>query len=197
MREPTSPKEGSYVLTRSGSKLLLENPNHDQINLNDIALALANLCRFTGHCSEFYSVAQHSLLCASLAQDAGLRPDQVRQCLMHDASEAYVNDLNSPVKQFIDASYRDFEDMLQEVICSKYGVKTPFATAVKLLDRAAYHIESIHLMPGPREPHLEALSSLGVLGLCQPLLKENPFDPSDEAAERFLETCKTYGISDF
>lgn len=61
----------------------------------DIAHALAMKCRYNGHCRFFYSVAQHSVLCAQAAQRAGM---DARWALMHDAAEAYLCDVPRPVK---------------------------------------------------------------------------------------------------
>ena len=63
------------------------------VEWSEIAHALGNLCRFTGHCHPFYSVAEHSCRVAEIL------PPEVRLAgLLHDAHEAIVGDLSAPLK---------------------------------------------------------------------------------------------------
>ena len=73
------------------------NPDPEEIDIDDICFALSNICRFTGHV-DFYSVAQHSLLVAQLCQQNGASKEDVKWALLHDGAEAYISDLNSPIK---------------------------------------------------------------------------------------------------
>jgi hypothetical protein len=52
------------VETFSGLYVDTEDPRPDTIRLEDIAHALANTCRYGGHCSRFYSVAEHAVFCS-------------------------------------------------------------------------------------------------------------------------------------
>lgn len=67
--------------------------------VSDIAAALSKICRFTGHTSAFYSVAQHSCYVARLVKCKVYCPKAALQALVHDASEAYLADIARPVKQ--------------------------------------------------------------------------------------------------
>ena len=69
------------------------NPARDSIHLEDIAHALSMLCRYGGHLLEHYSVAQHSCLVAQL-----LEPRLRVYGLLHDAAEAYLGDVVTPLK---------------------------------------------------------------------------------------------------
>lgn len=82
----------------SGHRIDPLHIKEDDIHLEDIAHALSLLCRGNGHIKYFYSVAQHSLNCAKEAQSRGYNKHIVLSCLFHDASEAYMSDLITPIK---------------------------------------------------------------------------------------------------
>ncbi|MBE5632990.1 hypothetical protein HIM76_25195 [Salmonella enterica subsp. enterica serovar Typhimurium] len=56
----------SFIKTFSGKHFYYDRINKDDIDINDIAVSLSNICRFAGHLSHFYSVAQHAVLCTGL-----------------------------------------------------------------------------------------------------------------------------------
>ena len=83
-------------------------PEEADVRLDDIVHALSHINRFNGHTSTPYSVAQHSYLVASLMEDWILRGAQVsggralvKAALLHDAAEAYIGDISSPIKPFV------------------------------------------------------------------------------------------------
>ena len=73
------------------------------VALKDIAHQLALINRFHGATNRPYSVAEHSLLVAEIARRAGATPIVQLAALMHDAHEAYCNDLASPVKAAVNS----------------------------------------------------------------------------------------------
>ncbi|EIP2356414.1 HD family hydrolase, partial [Shigella flexneri] len=78
----------SFIQTLTGKKFNYINSTIDDIYIEDIAGALSNICRFAGHLPDFYSVAQHSVLCSQL-----VAPEFAFEALMHDATEAYCQDI--------------------------------------------------------------------------------------------------------
>jgi len=56
----------SFIQTASGKHFDYLNASTDDVAIEDIATALSNICRFAGHLPEFYSVAQHSVLCSQI-----------------------------------------------------------------------------------------------------------------------------------
>lgn len=112
-----------WMQTYSGRKVDLEYPQPDDIVIEDIAHALSMTCRFGGHCKGFYSVAEHSLLVEkvletnlpysedSLASEpqgleewaTSFKKDKTLSlaALLHDAAEAYLGDLITPLKKII------------------------------------------------------------------------------------------------
>ncbi len=77
--------------------------------IHEVAHALAQINRFTGHALRPYSVAEHSLLVADLARINHASPSAQLAALLHDAHEAFTGDVSSPVKWHVGTPWRDFE----------------------------------------------------------------------------------------
>jgi hypothetical protein len=123
-------KKGSWITTYKGHKFYPLDPDPDDIDIMDIAHALSNSCRWTGHVSQFYSVAQH---CVLVSQNC--KPENALGGLLHDATEAYLSDISRPVKysEKMDG-YRDIEANLEKVISEKYNLPYPMTIDVKKAD---------------------------------------------------------------
>ena len=85
-----------HVQTHSGLMVPLHDPAPWHIRLGDIAHALAHIPRFNGHTTRRWSVADHSLLVLDLMPPDS-PPDALLAALLHDAHEAYLGDITSPV----------------------------------------------------------------------------------------------------
>lgn len=115
----------------SGREVDIFNLKPNDIDIEDIAHALSNLCRYGGHCLFHYSVALHSVLCS---YEKGT-PVEKLAFLLHDASEAYVNDLVRPIKHRPEFEhYRLEEDKIQEIIFNKFDLEFPFQKRVHDVD---------------------------------------------------------------
>ena len=119
----------TFIETYSGAFLDFLEPDPDAIHIEDIAHALAQTNRYAGHTAYPYSVAQHCVL-ASLVAPEGLE----LEALMHDAQEAYVGDMPTPLKALL-PMYQEIEDRLEAVIRKKYGLPVEFNPRVKEVDR--------------------------------------------------------------
>lgn len=91
-----APPTGPWIQTVSGKRFYLLDPRPEMICLEDIAHALGQLCRFTGHTRSFLSVAEHSVTVSHLLKPFG--PAAELAGLLHDAAEAYIGDVNNPLK---------------------------------------------------------------------------------------------------
>lgn len=113
------------VYTYTGRTIRPLDPNPADICIEDIAHALSQQCRYTGHTSTFYSVAEHSLLTSYVvALEMGLGRREQLQALMHDASEAYLADIARPVKKAPGfQSYLTFEAQLEDAIAHRFGLE--------------------------------------------------------------------------
>lgn len=76
-----------------------DNIDKTDFNINDIAHSLSLKCRFGGHCKWFYSVGQHLINCYKVAQTLGLPIALQTAALLHDATEAYFDDMVKPLKR--------------------------------------------------------------------------------------------------
>lgn len=133
----------AWIETVSGVHFEFLDPKPEQIRIRDIAHALSMNCRFVGQCSKFYSVAEHSWHVARMLEGTPLRVQLAG--LLHDASEAYITDVASPVKQFM-PEYNKMEDTIMMAIARKYGFEYPMHPAIKLADRAMLSNEAHHLL---------------------------------------------------
>lgn len=157
-----------WIQTYTGRAFDLLDPKPEQIDPLDIAHALSNLCRFTGHCREFYSVAQHSCLVAEITQDlwrvsqGTTCPDLVALAAhLHDSPEAYVTDVSTPLKRALRgegtiSAYDYIEDRIHEVILRRFGVRPDSIAGadwvrdlIKRADTIALATEHSQLFSGP------------------------------------------------
>lgn len=110
----------SFLLTRSGIPFDLERPQPSMVLIDDIAVALSRQPRFNGHTRDFYSVAEHCCLVSKIV--AQTHPELALVGLLHDAAEAYVGDLISPIKRGLPA-FRKLEEGVSGVIGAAFGVE--------------------------------------------------------------------------
>lgn len=119
----------THIVTLSGIQFDLENFSEDAISIHDIAAALSKLCRFTGHCKEFYSVAQHCVIGSDFVSK-----ENKLAFMLHDASEAYLADIAKPHKSLL-PEYQERETRLQGLICEKFRVTFPFVDEIHDIDQ--------------------------------------------------------------
>jgi len=172
---------GDWIQTFHGVAFYPIDPRPDEILVEDIAHALSMQCRFTGHVRRFYSVAEHSVHVSQACYQA-----DALWGLLHDASEAYLVDVASPVKrmEFMEP-YRGVEGHLMRSIADRFGLnpRWPEPDNVKRADKCLLAIEARDLMPTVWPDWRER---------WYPFIGENnliitrPWSP-EEAEERFLD----------
>jgi hypothetical protein len=147
--------DDTYIRTFTGKKFWPLDPKPEDICITDIAHALSQICRYTGHSRDFYSVGAHSLIVAATCRERW--GDEVgRYGLLHDAAEAYLLDMARPVKYSPDlAAYRAAERSLQHLILRKFGIAMdPDVYALmKSVDDEIGHAEMAILMNGSDPVH--------------------------------------------
>jgi len=129
--------EPTFILTHLGRKMKLDKMEKEDIRIEDIAHALSMVCRFGGHCARHYSVAEHSLLVAQMV------PEEYKlSALLHDAAEAYLGDVVSPLKRIPQMDgYRQIERELESLIEEKYSVSFAGDRGIREADLKALYIE--------------------------------------------------------
>lgn len=184
-------RRGRYILTVSGQRFWPLDARPREVDPNDIAHALSNICRFSGHVSDFYSVAQHCCHVADavffdvIAAGAPLREAKMLafEGLLHDATEAYLNDVSTPVKASPElAGYRGAEARLAVVIADRFDLPRVESAIVKWADRAALVTEARDLMPPSEDwgKMSEPIAGLKIVPLA-------PVDARREWLRRFEE----------
>lgn len=113
------------IQTFTGEAYDFDNPDPATIRLRDIAHALSNACRYAGHTSRFYSVAEHSILVTKTLESWGYDEAWQRVALMHDASEAYVWDCPKPFKPLLGETFGQFSEKADVAICEAMGLPDP------------------------------------------------------------------------
>jgi hypothetical protein len=123
MSEGTDERIGPWMGTWSGGRFYPLDPRPEEVFLLDIAQSLSKQCRYLGHSLRFYSVAQHSTICATILLGSH-GPLMAMQGLLHDAAEAYLGDLISPLKigTRIGEMYLEHEAKLHDVIMTRFGL---------------------------------------------------------------------------
>lgn len=146
-------RKGDWIQTVSGKQFWPLDPRSEDIDIADIAHALSQICRWTGHCRKFYSVAQHCVLVSQRAEILAQGTDKLtvlraaQTGLLHDASEAYIADVARPVKLLPEFEvYRRIEKNLQGAIYTKFGLPTGEPEVVHRADNELLFTEARDLM---------------------------------------------------
>jgi hypothetical protein len=131
---------GPTIMLQSGAWFDFCAPASSDFTIEDIAHGLANICRYSGQCSNFYSVAEHSILVSETA--AGFE----FEALMHDAAEAFLGDITRPLKQML-PEYKRIEADVEHAILDRFGVTGPLPPQVKRADLRVLAAEQKQIMP--------------------------------------------------
>jgi len=189
------PTSFAFVDTWRGHRVDLSKPDPATINLDDIAWSLSSQPRFNGHtmggCS--YSVAQHSIWTAWYMQtQLHQQPTIVLQALLHDAHEAYIGDIPTPVKWLpgVCDTINPIAERLQSAIHSALKIPPPEGAAVQLIshvDHVALAVEAHYLMQSKgRNWGLPVLSASELKAWHDPRDENWGYESFIECVERLL-----------
>lgn len=139
---------GGWIQTQSGRMFFPADPRIEDVCIEDIGSALSMICRFNGHTREFYSVAEHSVHVSGICEAEGR--EAALWGLLHDAAEAYLGDVTSPLKRAPwMAGYQMHEAELQRRIWEHFGLTGPVPPIVREADRRMLVTEMRELLPEP------------------------------------------------
>lgn len=121
----------------------------DDIIPEDIAHNLSNQCRFSGSTRVHYSVAEHCVRVTRWVKEKGGSWEDEQWALLHDAAEAYLQDVARPLKNdpYFGKAYRGAEDRAMKVICERFGLPPKIPAIVSDGDVALFAAERRDLMP--------------------------------------------------
>lgn len=97
------------------------NLRPEDVCIEDIAHALSHQCRFAGHTKRFYSVAEH---CYEVMMCLPSGPLRIYG-LLHDASEAYLIDLPTPIKDQL-PEYKEAEHRAMLAVAEAFKLEPNF-----------------------------------------------------------------------
>lgn len=161
----------SAIALASGGYFDFMDPAGSDFTVGDIAAALSKLCRFTGHCAGFYSVAEHSWHASHL-----VAPELALAALLHDAAEAFVGDVAKPLKALL-PDYAAIERRAEVAIFARLGLPAEIPAEVKAVDLALLAAEQRQVMRnGDAWPSLAGIEPAPVdLGFWSPSKAEVRF----------------------
>jgi hypothetical protein len=168
MKSPT-------ILLHSGEYLNLLDPKSSKFSIEDIAHGLSMTCRFNGQCNYFYSVAEH---CVFMSHQ--IQTEYAFEALMHDASEAFLGDIVTPLKKILPA-YQEIEKSFERQIALRYNLPMKMSPQVKKADTRMCVTEKQQLMNN-FDVWDEGMRDV------LPYNIDLPCWPSDYAKQMFLQT---------
>lgn len=118
--------------TFTGRAFFYDEPERNEYVLEDIAQGLSNICRYGGMTIGHYSVAQHSCALATFVWKNHQDPVFALDALFHDAAEAYIGDIRTPLKDAC-PEIRVLENRIQAALLDY--VRTELRIPVSLVPR--------------------------------------------------------------
>jgi len=131
--------DDQWISLLSGATFNYNKPEESDVTLQDLAYALSNVCRFSGHLPRFYSVAQHLVNTSYIVS-----PENAYSALMHDTAEAFTNDLPTPLKWAFPI-FKELEVKIESAMAKRFGFEYPYPPEVKEADTIMLMLEKYHV----------------------------------------------------
>ena len=162
---PTAVFVGEWMMTYTGRRFYVFDPDPKLICIEDIAHHLAMECRYGGAVRRYYSVAEHSVYVSHL-----VAPELALEGLLHDAAEAYISDMIRPIKHHPKMRIVcETEAQIQAAVWERFGINysSENERAVKIVDDRIVLDEVDALLPDPgayRTRHSGAPFGIDIVG---------------------------------
>lgn len=177
MNKPLTLDDGITLL--NGHVFNFEDPAACKlVTINDLATPLSHICRFAGQLPYFYSVAQHAVNVSRLVPE-----EHAYAALMHDTSEAFTNDIVTPLKHRVPI-FKELEARIEADMGRRFGFQYPLPDEVHIADRQMLGLEMVHIR-GQKAADWEHLNGVQFEHL-RDKVDLTEWTPS-EARARFLE----------
>lgn len=181
-------QRNTWIITKSGKHVDFSNIREEDVDFSDIVTGLSNACRFAGQCGLFYSVAEHSVLVSKVVEWRTGDIHLAQAALLHDAQEAYMGDLPTPLKNLC-PGFKIIEQKFERVIEKRFNLKCGFRdAAIKQADLLLYYIESRHFFGDAVSDWKKAKSAIDALDIKPECL------PPMDAATAFRLRAEELGI---
>ncbi len=126
-------RDGDWIQTFTERQFWPLDPKPEDVCIEDIAHSLSLTCRYGGHCKRFYSVAEHSIHVATGVEMGGGDYLECLRALLHDAGEAYLCDIQRPIKPFI-IGFAEIEARVEEAIGEAFNIEMVKSPLIKDID---------------------------------------------------------------
>lgn len=136
----------SWVQTHTGVAFDLLEPRAEDVVAEDIIFSLAHQARYNGHAGH-YTVLHHSLVAYDAAMRMGFNKDVQREVLLHDAAEAYIGDIVSPLKKLLADQIKPIEARILKAIHESFNITPQYGTQVHAIDMGCLIAESEVFFP--------------------------------------------------
>ncbi len=123
-----------WIQSYSGKAIHLDGSfSVDDVVVEDLSRGLSNTCRYGGQSKLFYSVAEHSINVMYRVRElvkpgprarrfgATRRQALIRKALLHDAAEAYLGDIPTPLKRML-PQYKRIEAQFEAVLAERFDL---------------------------------------------------------------------------
>lgn len=172
----------SFEIRQADGRIYAYGKSND-VSLHTLAKHLSKVCRFAGATSEFYSVAQHCVVVEEMMWNAHHAPMLRLQALLHDAHEAFLGDIPTPLQDYLEAGMdapfiHSLKDMVDVDIFRSLNVPLPTKEEkgiIKVYDELAFCHEAKHLITNPPPCVSEGARTRMLLKPWEPPLAEKFF----------------------
>ena len=163
MNQPSDIEEGRigmWMQTSLGGRFWPDDPRGEEVFISDIANGLAGDWRYAGQgrLDRYYSVAEHCVHVSDYLWKThkSASAHLALAGLLHDASEAYINDLNRATKNAVGEGYKRLERNINSIVWRKYQVAGVFEdpawrALIKEADCRIVPLEKAAMIRHPRD----------------------------------------------